>query len=300
MVLRAIALLAAAWVLADYGYSRYVARQIEEWEAKVPWNEEGLAPEAAEFTLGEGSTVLLMIHGFSDSPQLFRKLAPALADRGYTCRGILLPGFGRNVQAYADSTADEWLDKVEQEVQWLRTAYDQVVIVAHSLGGAIAINQALNHPEQQDALVLLAPAIKVSNQRSPLLSVRFWHRFSRLALPSSTISFSPFEMDAHDPQERDRRLRNRFTPRSVVDNTFRLIDANRGRAGELEIPCLIFLSTTDQVIDSSAIEEFYNEYGGTPKELIELNNSGHMIPVDLEWPTVANEIDEFLQRAWSR
>ena len=296
--LRAIALLAAAWVLGDYGYSRYIAARIDEWEAKVPWTADGLASDASEFTLGTGRTALLMIHGFSDSPQMFRKLAPALASRGYTCRGILLPGFGRNVQAYEDSTADEWLAKVDQEVRALRADYDKVVIVAHSLGGAITINHALNHPQTQDALVLLAPAVRVSDKRSPLFSVRFWHRFSKLALPASKISYTPFEMDAHDPEERERPLRNRFTPRTVVDNTFRLIDANRGRAAELKLPTLFFLSTTDQVIDSAAIEAYYNACGGDPKKLVQLEDSGHMIPVDLQWELVVEEIDVFLRKRY--
>ena len=76
-----------------------------------------------------------------------------------------------------------------------------------------------------------------------------------------------------------------------------MIDANRDRAGELKLPGLFFLSTTDQVIDSAAIEKFYDEYGGQPKELVKLENSGHMIPVDLDWQVVVSEIDDFLQSA---
>ena len=227
--LRLFVVLAALWVVGDYSYSRWIAARVKEWESEVPWTPEGLAPDALEFTVGSGSTALLMVHGFSDSPQMFRKLAPALAERGYTCRGILLPGFGRRLQAYEDSSVDDWLAKVDSEVKSLRAEHTHVVIVAHSLGGAIALNFALDHPQQQDALVLIAPAVEVSDKRSPLLPVRFWHEFSKRVLPASTITCSPFEMDARDPAERDRPLRNRFTPRTVVNHTFQLMDSLRRR-----------------------------------------------------------------------
>lgn len=282
------------WLAGDFGYSLYVSVEIRKWETQVPWSEAGLAPGAAEYTVGKGSIGLLMVHGFSDSPQMYRKLAPVLAQRGYACRCILLPGFGRTVEAYADSSAEQWLEKVQAETEMLRRQHDQVFIVAHSLGGAITVQHLLRHTGQVDGVVLLAPAIEVSNLRSPIFPTRFWHEFGKIALPSTTITYSPFEMDARDPAERDRPDRNRFSPRRVVDNTFQLIDANRGRADELELPMLIFLSTTDQVVDSVAIEDFFEHSASSDKRLIRLENSGHMIPVDLEWRTVVEEIDRFV------
>lgn len=286
---------AALWLLGDFAYSRYVAYRVSQWEAAVPWTSEGLAPDAAEFEIGQGDTALLMVHGFSDSPQMYRKLAPALAEEGYFCRAILLPGFGKDVEAYASGTIDEWHQKVASEVAQLRKEHARVWIVAHSLGGAITIAHTLDNRSEVDGLVLITPAIAVSNERSPLLPTRFWHEFSKYVLPFTHTTCSPFEMDAQDPAERNREYRNVFSPRSVVDQTFELIDHNSGRASEIRKPTLMFLSESDQVVDSAAIATYFQELSAKPKELVRLSNSGHMVPVDYEWALVVDRIAEFIR-----
>lgn len=288
------------WLIGDWGYSQYVDWRIERWAESVPWDADGLAPGAKELDLGEGSVALLCVHGFSDSPQMYRKLAPAWADQGYHCRAIRLPGFGKDVESYADARVEQWCEKIVSQVAELRGEHDQVWIVGHSLGGALTIHHAIEHPSGMDpvacvdGVVLLAPAVDVSNRRSPLLPTRFWHEFSKYVLPFSTVSCSPFEMDAKDPAEREREHRNIFTPRSVVDNTFEIIDHNRGRAGEIEIPCLMMVAVDDWVVDASAAEQYFSELGSESKKLVRLKESGHMAPVDYEWSFIAGEVGDFI------
>ena len=102
-------------------------------------------------------------------------------------------------------------------------------------------------------------------------------------------------MDAKDPAEREREHRNIFTPRSVVDSTFWLIDENKEHATELTTPMIVFVSTDDDVIDSAAIEEYFNGSHSSPKKLVKLDNSAHMIPVDYEWKAVVSDIAEFIE-----
>lgn len=296
--IRWLVLFALVWLLGDFGYSQFVTWKIRDWESKVPWTDEGYAPDAAEvvYRQTEASNIaLLMVHGFSDTPQMYRKIGPKLAGLGYDCYTILLPGFGRDVEAYANGRSEEWVQKVERKFRELRQDYERVALVAHSLGGAVSVNATLRGDIQPDALVLLAPAIEVSNSRSPILPTRFWHEFSKYALPSTSITYSPFKMDAKDPAEQERPLRNRFSPRTVVDETFKLIDENRGRAGEIHCPTLVFNAVEDQVVDPAAIETFYEQCASAAKELVRLEDSGHMVAVDVEWMKVVVETNDFLQ-----
>ena len=295
--LKCVAILIVLWLVGDFGYSQYVGWKIRQWESQVPWSDGGFVPDAQEVSYKAdqpSDTVLLMVHGFSDTPQMYRKIAPELASRGYDCSTLLLPGFGKNVEAYAAGRSSEWVAAVDKRLAELHEQYGHVVLVAHSLGGAISINQTLDGDVKTDALVLIAPAIEVSNIRSPILPTRFWHEFSKYVLPFSTITYSPFDMDAKDPSEQDRPLRNRFSPRTVVDETFLLTDKNRGRAGEIRCPTLVFNAVQDQVVDSPAIDLFFKECGASQKEIVHLSESGHMVPVDLEWKTVVAKIHAFL------
>ena len=288
----------ALWLIGDFAYSRYVAYQINRWEASQEFGEDGILRGAEEFSLGPAasSTAVIMVHGFCDTPQIYRKIAPPLADRGIRCRGILLPGFGRSIAAYADSNREQWLEKLDAEIRAARGAHDRVFVVAHSLGGALTINYLLQESHAElDGVVLLAPAIEVASDRVPVGTALFWHRFSCWTLPFSRVAYSPFSLDVNDPAEKDRPDRNRFSPRSVVEYTFQLIAENRGRASQLELPLLMLVAPEDKIIDTAAIEAFYEQWGSTDKRLVRLENSGHMIPVDKDWEQVQREILKFVE-----
>ncbi|MEM8734023.1 MAG: hypothetical protein AAGG44_07370, partial [Planctomycetota bacterium] len=85
-VVRGLLVFGLIWFLGDWGYSQYVQWRITRWTESVPWDANGLEPGSQEVEIGAGPVALLCVHGFSDSPQMYRKLAPAWADRGYRCR----------------------------------------------------------------------------------------------------------------------------------------------------------------------------------------------------------------------
>jgi alpha-beta hydrolase superfamily lysophospholipase len=210
-----------------------------------------------------------------------------------------LPGFAEPIPRYAQATMEDWIAAVKREVLSLRQDHDRVAIVAHSLGAAVAIAYLLEEPDAADCAVLLAPAVEVSNRRSPLLSTRVWHEIGRRLLLFTSITYSPFPNDCHDPRERDYPGRMPFTPLASVDQTFRLIDNNRGRAGEFETPLLMVVTKADCVIDWQAAARFYEQAPATPKARRLLTNTGHAIPVDYDWEIVTREIAEFVRATGS-
>ena len=281
------------WLIGDFAYSRYVASEINRWESTIQRNENGVQVGCEEFKLENGPVAILFVHGFNDSPQIWRKIAPEVANQNFTCHAIRLPGFGEPIENYAASTTESWLSKLDSEIKLLQKDHSMIVVVAHSLGGAVTINHLLNHPGCVDGVVLLAPAIEVSNARSPVFSAEFWHRFSSYTLPFSRIAKSPFDYDARDPAERDFAGRNVFSPRRVVDNTYQLIHSNRGRAGEIKIPIRVFVSPSDAVVDAEATKRFFEQLGAENKKLLVADKAGHSIPVDYGWETVVDETVAF-------
>lgn len=53
---------------------------------------------AEEFTLGQGTVGVLLVHGFTGSPQTVRGLGAYLAERDLAVEGIRLPGHGTTWQ----------------------------------------------------------------------------------------------------------------------------------------------------------------------------------------------------------
>ena len=291
--------LAVLWVSGDWIYSCVVAHRIKKWEASVERDDGGVEKGCREYTIGSDETAVLLIHGINDSPACYRRMAPVLAEEGFTCRVMRLPGFAEPIEHYAQVTKEQWLAAVKGEVQSLRQDHGRVAIVAHSLGGAVTIAYLLEDPAAVDAVVLLAPAIEVSDCRSPLLSARAWHEIGRRLLWFTTTTSSPFPNDCHDASEREYPGRTVFVPTTVVDQTFELLDNNRGRAAEFRTPLIMVLSKDDQVVDWEAAEQFYRE-ASSEKSIRFMEKSGHVIPLDYGWEDLTGEIVEFLRNGIRR
>ena len=116
--------------------------------------------------------LLVMVHGLGGSLVNWAALAPLLTD---TCRVLALDliGFG-HTQAGTHSTSitanQHMLHRFLSEV-----AAGPVILVGNSMGGAIAILEAAQHPEWVNAVVLIDPAlpVKVGSQPDPLVAASF-------------------------------------------------------------------------------------------------------------------------------
>lgn len=284
------------WIVGDLVYSRVVNIRQKRWETGITRDQSGIREGCQAYTLGSGQRAVLMIHGINDSPFIYHKMAPRFADAGYTVRVMRLPGFAKPIEEYAQATAEDWLAGVAGEVDRLKEDHEEVYLVAHSLGGAIAIRYVVTHQGSIGKLALIAPAIAVSSQRSPLLSTRQWHRVGNALLFFSTVTESPFPNDAHDPKEKEYPMRTPFSPRSVIDETFRLIDMNQRAAPQLHLPLIVIASRDDVVVDPDAIEAFYESCASKEKQILFTEDTGHAIPIDYGWEDVSTNMIEFFGR----
>lgn len=101
-------------------------------------------------------TTLVLLHGFSNSLQSFRLLAPLLADDYYVVT-VDLPGFGLS------SKPVDYDYRNENQAQTIQKFIDSlelknVVIGGHSLGGAVALRIAINEPSLK-GLIVMNPGI---------------------------------------------------------------------------------------------------------------------------------------------
>lgn len=290
-----VAGLLLAGLIGDYVYSRQVAARIRAWEAEHRRDPNGVLEGCQAFATGAGEEVILLIHGINDSPAVWKRMAPGLAASGRRVEAMRLPGFAQPLEQYANCSMEDWTNAVDAEVQRLASRHRRVHLVCHSLGAAIALRWLQDHPADVDSITLLCPAIEVSNQRSPLLPVRWWHRISSGLVFTRTV-WSPWPPDLFDPELSLESTRTPFTPRRVIAQTFALIDANREMAERIRIPVLMVLSRKDQVIDWQAAEAFHAGLRCDPARLCYQDQSGHVVPMDLGWETTTASIIGFLDQ----
>ncbi|MBM84261.1 MAG: hypothetical protein CMJ78_27210 [Planctomycetaceae bacterium] len=283
-------------VIGDFIYSQYVLYRWRQWEAGIVRDEDGIREGCRPFYVGPRSsnTAILMVHGFSDSPPIFRTMAERLAKSGFRCRVMRVPGFSTHLTIHAKLTTAEWRSAIDREVRTLRKRHQRVVIIGHSLGGALTIRHILEHPESADAVVLLAPLLAVSDERAPVLSSRSWYEAAGFALNFTTVIQNTYPIDGYSDEARDFAYREVFVPRRIYDNLFEILDSVEGRAGEIQTPLLMAVSNQDHVINWKVDEEFFEDLRSKPKKLIWQNEAGHAIPLDTGWRELTDEIVEFI------
>lgn len=107
-------------------------------------------------TPGEDRPNVVLLHGFGNSLQSFRLLAPLLAEDYYVIT-VDLPGFGLSSKPvdydYRGANQARMIGKFIRAL-----GFEKTIIGGHSLGGALALRVAVNEPEI-NGLILMNPGI---------------------------------------------------------------------------------------------------------------------------------------------
>jgi abhydrolase domain-containing protein 6 len=104
---------------------------------------------------GRGDTTLVLVHGYGEHLLTWRGVVDALATR-YRVVAMDLPGFGATDKPATGYSLEGLAARVEALLA--EVARPPLVLIGHSMGGAIVSELALEHPEGVEALVLIAPA----------------------------------------------------------------------------------------------------------------------------------------------
>lgn len=128
----------------------------------------------------EKKKALLLLHGFSSSPAVYRQMIPGLTMYdAIVCPA--LPGHGESIDAFGKVTADDWRNAAENACEDLMNNYEKVDVMGLSLGGLLACHLSkqftLNH------LYLLAPALALRMPLSLALKLAktlYWLGFRKL------------------------------------------------------------------------------------------------------------------------
>ncbi|CUK10387.1 Dihydrolipoyllysine-residue acetyltransferase component of acetoin cleaving system [Ruegeria denitrificans] len=235
---------------------------------------------------------LVMIHGLTGQLQHFTyALVDMLAD-DYHVIAVDRPGCGYSTRDRAD------LGRLPEQARMIQEFLDSkditdAILVGHSLGGAVSLAMALDHPEKIKALALLAPLTQVlaSTPRvfKPLEIRTEWLRSligNTIAVPLAAKT-APHTLDivfAPDPAPADFLDRAGgalgLRPSAFVTGSQDVvgiddsITAQVARYGELSVPGSILYGTQDAILSPKAHGDPMTQFGLTTEWI---DGAGHMI-----------------------
>lgn len=237
-----------------------------------------LIVEAGAFDLGarNARAAALCLHGLTGTPYEVRPLGEALARAGLRAVGPPLPGHNRTPEELSRVQHGEWLAAAREAFEELRATHERVVLVGLSLGGLVSLALAAEtHP---DAIAVVGTPLRLRVPLLPLLpAVRRVKPFLRKTAGS----------DIRDAEARARHPSYDRMPLASVEQLRALQGLVRRRLSQVRAPILVahgLLDATAHPDDARAILE---AVGSSEREILWLESSGHVVPVDRDGPRLA-------------
>lgn len=275
-----------------------LARQAD---ASSPRNESTGVMEGAEpFSLGDkdSDVAVLFVHGFVGATDNFGDVPERVADLGVFVDVMLLPGHGTRARDLRKVPADELLDAVLAKVRELKSSHKRVILVGHSMGGALSTLAASE--EAVDGLVLGAAYFGVTHKWYYGLHPETWAKITAPVVP--WIFKGQIFLQINDKSQRKNITSYRWIPSKAAVTLGKL--GKRVRTPEVlravECPVLMFHAKGDVAASPDAAEHALKTMASEDKKLVWLDRSNHHIFWDYDRETVAEETVAFVKRIRDR
>ncbi len=248
-----------------------------------PLAEPFAAPARPELTGGRRTGVLLS-HGFTGSPYSVRAWGEHLAGLGYAVEVPRLPGHGTTWQEMNTTVWDDWYGEVSRAFERLCAANEQVVVGGLSMGGALALRLAADHPDRVAGVVVVNPAVATKRRDVKLLVVL---KHLVRSFPGITDDIKKAGVEEHG------YLR---TPLKAAHSMFRAWPPLVADLPQVTAPLLYFRSTVDRVVDELSEPLITGSVSSRDIDVRPLQDSYHVATIDNDAPRIFTETAAFVSR----
>jgi carboxylesterase len=244
---------------------------------------------AEPFSYNSSSDIgILLIHGISGSPYEMAYWGEKLAKADFNVEAPRLTGNGTRWQDLNRMSYLDWIKDAETSLETLKKRASRVFIGGLSMGGALTLYLAENHPEIE-GIIIINHALLLKN---PLL----------IFLPVLKY-FIPYT-----------RKNNGNASRSIKDKSVNLVTYDRMPTGgvyeltklvrivkkdlsKIHQPALIFKSIEDSKLMGGMrnVEYTFNHISSARKNIVMLDNSYHIATRDFDKDIIVEKSIEFIK-----
>ena len=243
--------------------------------------------DVAPFDLGEPDAALgaLCLHGLTGTPYEVRPLGEALARAGVRAVGPTLPGHDATPAELAKLRYTAWLEAVRGELRGLRRQHERVLVVGLSLGGLLGLMLAAEEPV--DGLVVVGTPLRLPGPARWLVPM--------LKYPMPYLR-KRGGSDVQDEAARRRHPSYPVMPLASVHQLIRLQVRVRQALPRVTAPLLVAHGLHDRTARPEDARTILGAVGSPVRELLWLEDSGHVVPVDFGGPRLAEAVVAHLSR----
>lgn len=241
-------------------------------------------PGAEPYSHDGSATGVLLVHGFTGTPQSLRPWAEHLAAKGYTVRVPRLPGHGTTWQEMNRTRWEDWYAAADREFRELHERCDEVFVGGLSMGGGISLALAEEHGPRVAGIVLVNPAVRFEDWRVRLVPA-LKHVVGSLEAISNDIK----KEGATELAYSRTPLRAGHSQLVAWKNLVRDLP-------EVTQPVLLLRAVEDHVIPASSSALILSRISSEDVTEILLHDSYHVATLDNDAPRIFEESVAFIER----
>lgn len=244
------------------------------------------------YYLPGGEVGILMLHGFTGTPQCMRYPAKILNQAGFSVLVPVLEGHGTHYKEMEKSTWKDWYQSAERAFQELKSHCRQVMVVGLSMGGLLASHLAYQHPKSIHAIALLATPFFLDSFLIKKVFPSIWKTPLRwIYRYQPKLTYSIFE-----PHAKRRYGAYRKIPVASVANLLKLQKKVRQELKNISQPALLIHAEKDQTVPYANMDFARIALASQNVKTVTLKKSNHIITVDYEKDVVAKALVKFFKK----
>jgi len=242
-----------------------------------------IMPGAEPFFYKSGRVGCLLIHGISGSPQVFRSIGKYLSSEGVSALGVLLKGHGTRLEDMHSCTCEDWVTSAAEGMTQLEEYCTSVFCAGLSMGGVLSLRLARLYPDRVKGVITICSPYQLRS-----LKYRF---VSPMKYLIKKIAGGPPSIN--DPEAVEINYGAHSIP--AVHQLIKLTAIVRKDLPDIKQPALIFGARQNKTVDRRDAGLIFDQIGSDEKELVWLENSQHVAPLDYDRDLLQEKILEFIK-----
>lgn len=242
------------------------------------------------FLKGTNGAGVLLVHGFTGTPDCMRPVANELHAQGYTVSAPLLAGHGTTPQQCSKTGWKEWFNSVTQAALVLHEQCSKIFVGGLSLGSLLSLRLAAEYPQIAAIACFATPLYLQPWVRSLLPLV--WNS------PLKTVwkYQKKISVDIKDPDAKANFWNYDRMPLSCIVSLMELQTQVTELLPKIQMPILLMHSRHDSTAPYHSMNAVAMRVSSTVTETVTLENSYHVITIDYEKELVARKTADFFNR----
>ena len=250
----------------------------------------------------KSDNILLFIHGAWHSSFYWEKYwIPYFQSKGYSCCTFDLRSHGKSKSkgSFRFTSINDYVNDLQFVINELKKNYNDIIPLAHSMGGLIVQKYLAKHDNEISKAILLAPAmswgVRAFTYRSILHHPLQYIKMNITLSPKSVTKNFKIYKETFFYSETDDKLLKEYQSQAQNESYRAIISMllNQVKFKEIKTPILIVGGRKDLIFSEKNLLKLTSKF--TNAELLFFDETGHNMMLEKNWSTIADAIISWIK-----